>query len=254
MTVRNVMSHISWRVLSFALSSALCLVLGSCRSSKPATIPDEGFFQPLQSVDRKPAEGSSRVDMNNKTTARQIPVDSLQGVRKKPATRTDNQAAQTKSPRSSQTQARIDSSQIPGKEPLTSAKGLARDARPTTLSLDGIRSGFLAQNYQETVDGCEEILRRGVSKNEEDQYLLMLGTSYYHLKRFDRAAASLKRVITQDGSRLKPDANFVLGQIYKQLGVSQQARRFFEAVISESPGSALATQAREQLQTIAPKK
>ena len=98
------------------------------------------------------------------------------------------------------------------------------------------------------------MLRRGVPRDEEDQYLLMLGTSYYHLRRFDPAVASLKRVVSWKGTKLKPDAYFVMGQIYKQLGDSKKAGSMFEAVVRESPWSDLAVKAMKQIVSLKQKK
>jgi TolA-binding protein len=254
MTVQRVSSLMRCSILRFATAAAICTVIGSCKSTKQATIPDEGFFEPLRSVDQKPKVVSPRVDIAQKPSVPQIASDSLRGASKQQAAGIGDSTAHPISPEPSQPQSRIDTSQVSVGERFRRPDEPIPTGRPGILTLEGIRRQYKAQSYKATVDGCEKMLRGGVPKNEEDEYLLMLGTSYYHLKRFHQAAASLKKVVNLKGTKLKPDAYYVLGQIYTQLGLSKQARSMFEAVVRESPWSDLAVKAMQQIVSITQEK
>ena len=86
------------------------------------------------------------------------------------------------------------------------------------------------------------------------QYHYTEGLNQFELKQFDMAIASLKIVANSKGSKLRPDACFVLGQIYKQIGASAEARTMFEAVVKESSKADLTEAARKELKGLAAKK
>ncbi len=251
MTIGHISSFIRRNLPSVATAAALCAIFGSCRSSKLATLPDEGFFEPLRSIDRSQKTVSIRVDTSLKLPLQPSTADSVRKTNKERLPGTGEMGAQPRS--HDHSRSLIDSSQVSGKQQPRRVEEPLRAAQPELLTLEGIRRQFEAESYKATIDGCEEMLRRGVPKNLEDQYQLILGTSYYHLSRFDLAAAALNRVVNLKGTKLKPDAYFVLGQIYKQLGVSRTARKMFEAVVRESPGSDWAAKARQQLSSMEPK-
>jgi len=71
-----------------------------------------------------------------------------------------------------------------------------------------------ARRYQEAIDAFEELLRRGVQEDVQDNCHFWIGASRFNLKQFDLALVSLKRVIDWKGSNKKPDAYYLAGRTY----------------------------------------
>jgi TolA-binding protein len=125
---------------------------------------------------------------------------------------------------------------------------------PSRGSYEETLRQYEAGEYIAAAEGFRKLLQSGVPKEVEDQYHYMIGMSQFKLKRFDLAAASLTVVAKWKGSKLRADAYFVLGQTYKQLGASRQAKSMFEAALKESPKADLAEAARNELKELAAKK
>lgn len=226
-------------------------VINGCRSSRQATNPDEGFFEPLKSIDRpvvpKPSKSSDAV----KSSAGGQKADSLLTSQKDQERRIGALSEQLQLLESSRRGARTDSSK---ELKAPSAQLSKQDGLPPSPAYEEVLQHYNAGRYKAAVEGFQELLRRGVSKDVEDQYHYMLGASHYNLRQFDLAAASLRRVVNWKGSKMKADAYFVLGQVYKQFGASRQARSMFEAALKESPRNDLAAAARQELKELASKK
>ncbi|MDP2885498.1 MAG: tetratricopeptide repeat protein [Ignavibacteria bacterium] len=230
---------------------AVCSVINGCRSSGEATNPDEGFFEPLKSIDRPVVPKPSKAGDAVKSPAGGQRADSLLTSQKDQERRIGALSEQLQLLESSRRGARADSS----KELKTPSAQLSKqDGLPASPAYEEVLQHYNAGRYKAAVEGFQELLRRGVSKDAEDQYHYMVGASHYHLRQFDLAAASLKRVVNWKGSKLKADAYFVLGQVYRQFGASRQAKSMFEAVLKESPRNDLAAAARQELKELASKK
>ena len=228
-----------------------CSVINGCRSSRQATNHDVGFFEPLKSIDRPVVPKPSIAGEAVKSPAGGQRADSLLTSQKDQERRIGTLSEQLQLLETSRRGARADSS----KEMKTPSAQLSKqEVLPASPDYEEVLHHYNAGRYKAAVEGFQELLRRGVSKDVEDQYHYMLGASHYNLRQFDLAAASLRRVVNWKGSKMKADAYFVLGQVYKQFGASRQARSMFEAVLKESPRNDLAAAARQELKEVASKK
>ena len=230
---------------------AACSVIDGCKSSRQATTPDEGFFEPLKSIERPAVPKPSKVGDAVKPPAGGQRADSLLSSQKDQERRIGALSEQMQLLETSRRGVRPDSSK---EMKAPSAQIPKQDVLPASPAHEEVLQHYNAGRYKAAVEGFQELLRRGVSKDVEDQYHYMLGASHYNLRQFDLAAASLRRVVNWKGSKMKADAYFVLGQVYKQFGASRQARSMFEAVLKESPRNDLAAAARQELKELAPKK
>jgi TolA-binding protein len=230
---------------------AACSVIDGCKSSRQATTPDEGFFEPLKSIERPAVPKPSKVGDAVKPPAGGQRADSLLSSQKDQERRIGALSEQMQLLETSRRGVRPDSSK---EMKAPSAQIPKQDVLPASPAHEEVLQHYNAGRYKAAVEGFQELLRRGVSKDTEDQYHYMLGASHYNLRQFDLAAASLRRVVNWKGSKMKADAYFVLGQVYKQFGASRQARSMFEAVLKESPRNDLAAAARQELKEPAPKK
>jgi TolA-binding protein len=230
---------------------AACSVLNGCRSSRQATNPDEVFFEPLKSIDRPVVSKPSKAGDAVKSPAGGRRADSLLTSQKDQERRIGALSEQLQLLESSRRGARADSSK---ELKAPSAQLSKQDGLPASPAYEEVLQHYNAGRYKAAVEGFQELLRRGVSKDAEDQYHYMLGVSHYNLRQFDLAAASLRRVVNWKGSKMKADAYFVLGQVYRQFGASRQAKSMFEAVLKESPRNDLAAAALQELKELASKK
>jgi TolA-binding protein len=230
---------------------AACCVINACRSSRLASNPDEGFFEPLKSIDRPVVPKPSKTGDAVKLSAGGQRADSLLSSQKDQERRIGALTEQLQLLETSPRGARADSSKELKAPSVQISK---QDALPASPAPDDVLQHYNAGRYKEAVEGFQELLRRGVSKDVEDQYHYMLGASHYNLRQFDLASASLRRVVNWKGSKMKAEAYFVLGQVYKQFGASRQARGMFESVLKESPRNDLAAAARQELKELASRK
>jgi TolA-binding protein len=237
-------------LVSFLSLLAIVVSIGGCRSSKQATA-DEGFFQPLKSVERSAAPKPSKVANAQKPSASDKLADSLTERQREQGRRIGALTGQLQILETSRKSDKPDSSKARGAQP-------DKASRPAVQPAPGKYEEFLRQyeagQYKAAADGFRGLLQSGVPKDVEDQYHYMIGMSNFKLRQFDQAAASLKTVANWKGSKLRAEAYFVLGQTYKQLGASRQAKSMFQSVLKESPKADLARAARNELKGLAAKK
>lgn len=246
----NLMSRSTRHILvSLSFLFAVSALLGACRSSKQAATGDEAFFEPLKSVNRLPVQKAPAAPANlsawdNKADTlvkRQIDQDRRIG-------------ALTDQLQRLETSRKGDQRDSSKKTAAQTAKPSAPEPKPAVQADEKAVRLYEAGHHKEAVEVLRGLLQPGITKDLEEKYRFMLGVSYFNLKQFDLAAASLKTITDRKGSSMRPDAFFVLGQTYKQLGARRQAISMFEAVLRESPKAALAASAREELKELASKK
>lgn len=234
--------------VSIFMILALMMITAGCRSSKQATISD-GFFEPLKSIDRPaPLRQSTVADAQKPSSPDQF-ADSLLNRQREHERRIGVLTGQLQLLETSRRGNKADSSlrgvrQSPSKP----------DIQPTPGKFEEFSHQYETGQYKRAAEGFQGLLEAGVTKDVEDQCRYMIGLSYFNLRRFDLASASLKIVADRKGSKLRADAYFVLGQTYRQVGASRQAKTMFESVLRESPKPGLAEAARNELKGLAAKK
>jgi TolA-binding protein len=146
----------------------------------------------------------------------------------------------------------VETKPTPEKKPAIRqpAASAFRERRDSLLSYDAALRIYESGKYQKAIEALQELLRRGIDRDLQDNCLLWIGVSYFNLKRFDRAASKFKQVIGWRGTDKKADALFMLGQTYEQLGNRQQAKTMFEALLKEFPSGELAPVARRKLERL----
>jgi len=146
----------------------------------------------------------------------------------------------------------VETKPTPEKKPAIRqpAASAFRERRDSLLSYDAALRIYESGKYQKAIEALQELLRRGIDRDLQDNCRLWIGVSYFNLKRFDRAASKFKQVIGWRGTDKKADALFMLGQTYEQLGNRQQAKTMFEALLKEFPSGELAPVARRKLERL----
>jgi TolA-binding protein len=238
-------------VCTCALAFVLAAFLAGCRGSRDAAGANEGFFEPLKTVNRTPAVKPSPGIVQNSNSGLDRMADSLVRQQKEQERRLGALAGQLQllesSRKGEQRDPTTEVAKLPAKQPVA-------ETLPVSRADDEVIRLYESGQYGTAVDGLQGLIRPGISKDLEDRYHYMLGVSYLHLRQFDRAASSLKVITDRKRSTLRADAYFILGQTYKQLGAKALAKRMFESVLRESPKEALAASAREELKGLALKK
>ncbi len=245
------MCHIrKYRVTLILSLLGITMFGGGCRSSRQAAA-NEGFFEPLKSVNRSAMPKHSKVADAQKPSPSDHLADSLLKRQTEQERRIGALTGQLQLLETSRKSEKTDSLREAGKQPDRIS---GRDEQAVSGAYEEVLSRYEAGQYKAASEGFRGLLQRGVPKAEEDQYHYLIGMCHFKLRQFDLAAASLKTVANWKGSKLRPDAFFVLGQIYKQLGASRQAKSMFEAVLKESPKAELAETTRKELKDLAAKK
>jgi TolA-binding protein len=239
-----------WAVAATFVMTASVLLGEGCGSSKKGTNADDLFFVPVQSLQTAIASTPSQTAVNAKPLSTDAKADSLLGRQREQERRIGALSAQVQRLESSRKGAAADSSM--------EAKGKSSPVNPETKISSGrdeeVTRLYESGQYKAAAEGYRNLLQSGVPADVEDQYNYKLGVCYFNLRQFDLASVALRRIVSRKNSTMKGDAYFILGQTYKQLGVSRQAKTMFEAVLRESPGSGLEAAARAQLQELAAKK
>lgn len=237
-------------LVSILLLLAIAAIVGGCRSSNEATL-SEGFFEPLKSVNPPSSPKPSRVANAKSPSPSDQLADSLLNRRGEQERRIGAITGQLQRLETSGKGQKADSSRPAGKQTI----GVSQ---PKVQPVPGKYEEFLRQyeagQYKAASEGFQAVLRSGVPKDVEDQCRYMIGMSHFKLRQFDLAAASLTIVANRKGSKLRGDAYFVLGQTYKQLGASRQAKTMFEAVLRESSKADLTEAARKELRDLEARK
>ncbi len=229
---------------------ALALIAGGCRSSKQAAV-GEGFFEPRKSVSRPSATTTLKVADAQKPSQSDQMTDSLLSRQREHERRIGILDGQLQLLQTSRKGSTPDSAKRDRTQPVrVSQPGV----QPTSGKYEEILRQYDAGQYKSAADGFRGLLQSGVPKDVEDQYHYMIGMSRFKLRQFDLASASLKIVTGWTGSKLRADAYYVLGQIYRELGAGRQAKSMFEAVLKFSPKADLAEAARKELKALAAKK
>ena len=119
--------------------------------------------------------------------------------------------------------------------------------RTAPLSYEDALRSYKSGDYLKALNGFQELLKRGVPINAEDDYELLVGVSQYHLNRFEEAVTTLKRVVGAPTAKRKADAYYVLGLAQLKLGNYREANDMFGAVLKQNPGKDLESAARKKL-------
>lgn len=241
------MNRLTIQQTMFVLFAAACcsLMIG-CASSTPAKDTDDTFFEPLTSIER-PSASKPTEEPRSERSEWIVRADSLQRILNEQIPRIDTLMQQIQLLQSSRVAALPDTAPAQKKEVIQPSLPAPREKRASAMSYDAALRVYESGKYQSAIGAFQELLRRGIDLDLEDNCLLWIGVSHFNLKRFERAASSFKQVIDRKGSDKKADALFMLGQTYEQLGNGRQAKTMFEALLKEFPTGELAPAARRKL-------
>ena len=237
-------------LVSILLLLASAVIVGGCRSSKQATL-SEGFFEPLKSVNPPSSPKPSKVADAKKLSPLDQSADSLLDRQREQERRLGALTGRQRLPEASRKEEKVDASRPGAKQPVGISQS---DVQQAPAKYEEVLKEYEAGQYKAASEGFQALLRSKVPKDVEDQCRYMIGMSHSKLRQFDLAAASLKTVANRKGSKLRGDAYFALGQIYKQLGAPSQAKTMFEAALRESSRPDLAEAARNELRDLAARK
>jgi TolA-binding protein len=247
MTTRARSFWIAWRRVIALLPAIACSLLGGCRSSRLATSTDETFFEPLKSIAQPAAVKSSQFEASGARPAWDKKADSLLLHQKNQEQRITALSEQLELLAAARQGARADSSAESNKPPTQASKPLIRNVPAAALTYEDALRHYKAGNYQKALEEFQELMKRGIQKDVDEEYDLYIGVSQYHLNQFDQAIATLRRVVDAPRAKNKADAYYVLGLASMRLGNTAQARTMFESVLKEFPSGDLAAAARKKL-------
>lgn len=247
MKMRHRSLSIGWRRVVALFLAVSCSLLAGCTGSRKATSNGEMFFEPVKTTNQSPESKPFQIEEAGTRAAWDKKADSLLIHQKNQEQRIKALSEQLLLLESARQGVRADSSRVTNNQPTRVSKPVVRDDRAAPLTYEEALRHYEAGSYQKAVDEFQELLRRGVQENEEDEYHLLIGVSRYHLNQPDLATASLRRVIDAPQAKKKADAYYVLGLVLIRLGDNPQARIMFESVLKEFPGSDLAAAARKKL-------
>lgn len=240
------------KALVLPLLALLCRLFIGCGGSRIATASDDTFFEPLKPLDRPPASkpsGGAYVPMVSSWAVR---ADSLlrrmrEQQQRLDAIETHLQLLEVSRQEGAPGASRGAETELPAYPRVSSER-----EQIAVLAYGEARRLYEAQRYQDAIDAFEELLRRGVQEDLQDNCHLWIGASHFHLRQFHSAVVSLSQVVEWNGSNKRADACFLLGQTYELLGNVEQARSMFEALLKEFPDSERAASAREKLKVMKP--
>jgi len=239
-------------VIVGSLGVILCSFCIGCGGTRQATASDDTFFKPLKSVNRPPASTSSGSGAAAVAPSWSARADSLLQTMCSQQQRLDAIAAHLQLLEASRRGAPGDSSRGVKKAPVQPLKPSPQREQPSDVTYGDALRLYQTRRYQEAIDAFEELLRRGVQEELQDNCHFWIGASHFSLKQFELALESLKRVVEWKGSNKREDAYYMLGRTYEQLGKGPRARTMFETLLNEFPGSALAPSARQRLKALKP--
>jgi TolA-binding protein len=240
------------KALVLPLLALLCRLFIGCGGSRIATASDDTFFEPLKSLDRPPASKPSGGAYVPAASSWAVRADSLLRRMREQQQRLDAIETHLQLLEVSRQEGAAGASRGAGNE-LPARPRVPSQREQTVMHAYGeARRLYNARRYQDAIAAFEELLRRGVQEDLQDNCSLWIGASYFHLRQFDSAVVSLQQVVEWNGSNKRADAYFLLGQTYEQLGNVEQARSMFEALLKEFPASKRAGSAREKLKVMKP--
>ena len=239
--------HLSSKHSTVAVALLLAILFGACRSSKQALKPNEGFFEPLKSVQRTappvPSKQAAATGMDHV-------ADSLIRQQSQQEQRLGALAGQLQLLESSRKGEPKDSTAKGSRVEKINVQQPVRG----DLTLEYCEGQYGMKQFRSAANGILQLLKSGVTKELQDRCYYTLGMSYVGLHQYDSASVMLKAVLQQRGSTLRGAAYFGLGQIYRNLGAGKQARAMYEAVLRESPNPDLRKSTEDELKNLTPKK
>jgi tol-pal system protein YbgF len=116
---------------------------------------------------------------------------------------------------------------------------------------DAAWNDYTSGQYDLAIQGFEFFLKTFPNSPQAGQAQLNIGNSLYLQGKYKDAIAAFQQVVTgYAGSTAVPQAYFKLGQSYEALKQPDLARRAYETVIKEHPGSPDATLAKQRLDSL----
>ncbi|SMF46163.1 tetratricopeptide repeat protein [Pseudobacteriovorax antillogorgiicola] len=113
------------------------------------------------------------------------------------------------------------------------------------------QSLFSSGKYGQAITIYQEIERSFPARNGEGQSFYWIGLSWYYLKEYDLAEASLLKLIAHHSdSPWIPSARLFQGKILVQRGLPEQALQAFRRIIDAYPESDTSEMARHEIKLI----
>ena len=148
-------------------------------------------------------------------------------------------------------------------DPTDPASVATPPTAPVSLAPSGVSPGkawdaawndYTSGQYDLAIQGFEFFLKTFPNSPQAGQAQLNIGNSLYLQGKYKEAIAAFQQVVTgYAGSSAVPQAYFKLGQSYEALKQPDLARRAYETVIKEHPGSPDATLAKQRLDSLSKK-
>jgi tol-pal system protein YbgF len=116
---------------------------------------------------------------------------------------------------------------------------------------DAAWNDYTSGQYDLAIQGFEFFLKTFPTSPRAGEAQLNIGNSLYLQGKYNDAITAFRQVVTgYAGSSAVPQAYFKLGQSYEALKQPELARRAYETVIKEHPGSPDATLAKQRLDSL----
>lgn len=105
------------------------------------------------------------------------------------------------------------------------------------------------KRFPEAIRGFERLLDQGIEDELADNCQHWIGESYYALGDYDKAITAFNKVVGITSASKRPDALYMLGRTYEDVGDIAKARFNLQKLVKEYPKHKLATVARQKLQS-----
>ncbi|MGB2867892.1 MAG: tetratricopeptide repeat protein [Bacteroidota bacterium] len=105
------------------------------------------------------------------------------------------------------------------------------------------------KRFPEAIRGFERLLDQGIEEELADNCQHWIGESYYALGDYEKAINAFNKVVGITSASKRPDALYMLGRTYEDVGDISKARFNFQKLFKEYPKHKLAAVARQKLQS-----
>jgi tol-pal system protein YbgF len=109
---------------------------------------------------------------------------------------------------------------------------------------------FQEKNYDDAHALFSSLLDKGIEKSLADNCEYWMGECNSATREYSNAIEQFQKVIALDSSNKKPDAYYMLGRSYEQIGEREKARNTYQALNDQYPGNVHARRVKARLKAL----
>ncbi|MCC7007828.1 MAG: tol-pal system protein YbgF [Acidobacteria bacterium] len=141
-----------------------------------------------------------------------------------------------------------DGSPAPGVPSSSSALGTARVPESPTRLFDAAKADYVSNRIDSAIEGFTEFVEKFPDAPQAAEAQFWIGESYRQKRALKEAIAAYDKLIgTYKTAPEVPEAQYMKGLCYLELGQRTEARRLFELIVKQYPGTSAAALAQQKL-------